>query len=169
MSIVIETRPGSSAPDIRTPACVAVSVPRCRKGERAQKEITAILAAPEANELPKLEIVTGGSKCDSYGLEEIPIGRSFGDGRGFILWRSAEAIAKSGPDADDAYQTFISRNGQDDHCSCTGNCRFGYCKHCDALRGLFESGKQQDIGSIIPDQPHPSPEQVLHYAIVAPF
>jgi hypothetical protein len=154
-----------SAPAVRVSV---VSAPRCRQGEQVRKQITAIVTDPIANELPRLEIVADGRKCDSYGLEELAVGYG-SDGRGFILWRSADSIAKGGPDADDAYQTFISRNGQDDHFSCVGNSRFGYCKHVDALRGLIEDGNLNEIGSIVPEQPHPSPEQLLHDAIERPF
>jgi hypothetical protein len=155
---------------VSAPAAVVsvISVPRCRQGEKVQKQITAVVTDNGPSELPTLGIVTDGRKCDCYGLEEINVGYGF-DGRGFILWRSAESIAQSGPDADDAYQTFISCNGQDDHCSCTGNSRFGYCKHCDAIRGLIEDGKLEEVGSVVPVQPHPSPEQLLQDAMERPF
>jgi hypothetical protein len=62
MSIVVQTRPGSGPAHIRSLACVAVSVPPKRQGERVQKEITAILTEPVGNEFPKLEIVADGRK-----------------------------------------------------------------------------------------------------------
>jgi hypothetical protein len=82
----------------------------------------------------------------TFRVEEVPAS----GGRGFILHRNAEDVANDGPEADDAYQTFIA-NPQDHHCTCKGHGRHGYCRHVDALMTLLAAGHIDHIEAGRPD------------------
>src|SRR5687767_3263403 len=76
-----------------------------------------------------------------YVVRELPVGNGF-DGRGFTLVKDRTG---------DEYSTFISRNGQDDHCDCTGHLQHGVCKHTDALRHLIETGGLEHPALVRPE------------------
>jgi hypothetical protein len=102
-------------------------------------------------------LIRKGRAADLYTVNEFPTGW---EGRAFQLVKDADGSV---------YDVFVSRNGQDDHCDCTGNLQHGACKHVDSLRALIEAGRLSDVEAGRPVEPFPSAEQVAHDAIVAPF
>lgn len=149
-----------------------IQADRVRAGEPVGREIIASLQ-DNGSPLPVLILFSDWSERkrdwrtrDLYEVEEIPTGI---DGRAFLLHRDSAAIAKDGPDADDRYGVFVHRNGQDHLCECIGFARHGRCKHVDALRRLIEDGHLEHPMAGNPFRTFPSPEQVLHDMLVAPF
>ena len=129
---------------------ILLDAPRVRNGQPATTELVVRWQDDAPGLLPILVILSNYSvrkfkyrDRDVYHVEEVPCGGAF-DGRGFILERTDEAIAADGPDADQTYEVFVSRNGQDDTCSCKGFVAHSRCKHRDALRSLIEAGEIPD-------------------------
>ena len=128
---------------------ILVNAPRIRDRQPVIAEIHVVYQDDRpAETLPRLYLFSDWSERkgdwrtrDSYRVEEIPTA----GGRGFMLQRSAEAIARDAQnephaEPDTFYGVFIAVNGQDHTCTCRGfqaHCR---CKHHDAVRGLLESG-----------------------------
>lgn len=103
-------------------------------------------------------MIRKGRACDLYTVNEFPTGW---DGRAFQLVKDADGRV---------YDVFVSRNGQDDRCDCTGNLQHGRCKHLDSLRALIASDRLTDPRHAAPVEPFPSPEQLAAEAGVAlPF
>lgn len=123
-------------------ATTLVPTTRTRNGQPADAELVAQYTDTGAG-LPVLVVCSGWRKTlgrwaseDVYRLEEV----STPLGRGFVLHRSEQAIAKDGPDADESYAVLVARNGQDHTCTCRGYQAHGHCKHHDAVRALLEAG-----------------------------
>jgi hypothetical protein len=96
------------------------------------------------------------------------------DGRAFLLHRSPDAIAKDAecdPSelAADRYGVFIAADGFNHHYERRGHAAHAYCKHVDAIRGLIADGRLEDPRAAVPEGSFPTPEQVLHDMLVAPF
>jgi hypothetical protein len=94
-------------------------------------------------------LIAKGRAQDLYTVNEFPTGW---DGRAFQLTKD-DGIGT-------VYDVFVSRNGQDDRCDCTGNLQHGRCKHVDSLRALIEAGRLEDPRAAAPVEPFPSPEQL---------
>lgn len=79
-------------------------------------------------------LILGGKKPTCYRVIEVPVGRGFGDGRGFTLlkqWGGSDAEATG-------YDVFVSgggTNGRFDSCNCKAWLVRGRCKHHDAMKG----------------------------------
>lgn len=138
-----------------------IDAPAIRKGEKSTKQIAYILS-DSGEGLPELAILSEWRPTlerfrdvASFHVEEVITGDGF-DGRGFMLHRSPEAVVKDGPDAESYYCTFISRNGQDDHCSCIGCQKHGHCKHLTVLRRVIENGLLEDPRH--DPRPEPAPD-----------
>lgn len=120
-----------------------VPVDRIRNGQPAAAEIVTSFT-DTGDGLPVLTICSGWRPRlnswraeDTYRVEEVPTPL----GRGFVLHRSEEAIARdpAGPDAETFYAVLIG-NPQDHTCTCRGHQTHGRCKHHDALVGLLAGG-----------------------------
>lgn len=117
-----------------------VPVVRVSNGQPVDTELAAMYQ-DTGDGLPVLTIssdwrprLNSWRKESTYRVEEVPTPL----GRGFILYRSPEAIAAD-PGGDDAYQTLLA-NPQDTVCSCRGHLRYGYCAHVSALQALLAEG-----------------------------
>jgi hypothetical protein len=120
-----------------------VQTDRVEKGEPVKKEMAVSLTEHEGKR--DLYIFAKWSQRkgdwtsrDHYRLEEHP---TDWEGRSFLLHRDESVREREGPDADEFYAVFISRNLQDDMCTCRGFQGRSVCKHRDAVRGLVQDGK----------------------------
>ena len=81
-----------------------------------------------------LEVQQTRAVC-RYVVTELPCGW---DGRAFSFRKVA---GEPGTDrAEDAYEVFVGRNGQDRLCGCKGFARHGHCKHTSAAQALIANG-----------------------------
>jgi hypothetical protein len=122
-------------------AILQINAPRIRNGRPTTDEIVTSYT-DDGHGLPILVILSNWSakrreydRKTTFRVEEVPAP----GGRGFILHRNAADVAQDGPEADDAYQTFVA-NPQDHHCTCRGHLQHGYCRHVDALMSLLAGG-----------------------------
>jgi hypothetical protein len=108
-------------------------------------------------DVPVLAIRKGHSE-DLYDVAEFPTGW---DGRAFQLVKDSDRSV---------YDVFVSRNGQDDRCDCTGHLQHGRCKHVDSLQALIEAGLLVHPCDEAPAEPWPTPEQLAEAAgVPLPF
>ena len=80
-------------------------------------------------------VISIGHEVTVYKLTEFGCGDGF-DGRGFQL---VKVVGGSDRESE-AYDVFVSRNGQDHICPCKGFVYQGHCKHVDAMREVVASG-----------------------------
>jgi|GEM_PF-5504522 len=125
------------------PTCEKVAFPCVKDGQPAAREMTFVWQAGDQDLMPRLFIFSewstrksGWRQQDKYSLEESPTGMK---GRAFMLYRSAEAVAKD-LEGDHYCSVFIARNRQDHICECKGYTPRGYCKHVAAVRWAIECG-----------------------------
>jgi hypothetical protein len=157
------------------PACTT-HADRIRNGLPVKREITAVVTERHGS-LPELHLFSDWSERrrdwrtrDTYEVEEIIPGVGY-DGRAFLLHRdpaSVAADAKRDPSdiLSDRYGVFLAADGFNHHCECRGHLAHARCKHVDGLLAVIREGCLEDPRSIVPEQPHPSPEQLASDAKV---
>lgn len=108
---------------------------RVRKGNPFSEQIRVSYSDDFPAPLPTLTIESDYKptldvyRCtETYSVSEFPCSGDF-DGRGFRLVKQSTG---------DTRDVFLHRNGQDMLCDCEGFVRYGYCKHCDAMRHVIK-------------------------------
>jgi hypothetical protein len=138
-------------------SAILFTADRISAGQRIQAELVTKYV-DDGHGLPILVVLSNYSakqarygRSTTFRVEEVPTPM----GRGFILHRSEQDIAKDGPDADTSYQVLVAQNGQDHTCTCRGFQRWGHCRHHDSIRTLLEAGHIDHPGER-PTEPEPT-------------